>query len=120
MSGLLTPWLVRDIGGGFDSHEMPALGWATFENQRCTLHVDNGLYPVATAIRLAVEGTRLGIVGGDARRLLLADLVIRHRLVVPQDPLNPTTTTANPRMTAYLLDLAPVDLKSARQVLARS
>jgi alkylation response protein AidB-like acyl-CoA dehydrogenase len=40
----------------------------------------SALYHVASAALLAAEGTELGSRGGDARRLLLARLVIDHRL----------------------------------------
>ena len=38
------------------------------------------LYHIATATLLAEEGVRLGVEGGDARRLLLARFVLEHRL----------------------------------------
>jgi hypothetical protein len=40
----------------------------------------SGLYHAASAALMAAEGARLGARGGDARRLVLARLVIDHRL----------------------------------------
>ena len=44
------------------------------------------LYNATTAVLLAQEGARLGRAGGDARRLVLAQMVVDHRLR-PSDPL---------------------------------
>ncbi len=46
----------------------------------------SALYNVTSAILLAWEGASSGRAGGDARRLLLARMVLEHRLM-PQDPM---------------------------------
>ncbi len=38
------------------------------------------LYHATTAVLMAVEGLKIGLSGGDARRMLLARLVLEHRL----------------------------------------
>ena len=43
----------------------------------------SGLYHAASAALLAWEGGRLGVAGGDARRLVTARLVLEHRLAPP-------------------------------------
>lgn len=48
----------------------------------------SALYNVTSAVLLAWEGALSGQAGGDARRLLLARLVLDHRLM-PQDPMEP-------------------------------
>ena len=46
----------------------------------------SALYHATSAVLLAVEGARLGAMGHDARRLVLARMVLDHRLR-PRDPL---------------------------------
>ena len=46
----------------------------------------DALYNVTSAVLMASEGARIGAAGGDARRLLLSRLVVRHRLRAA-DPL---------------------------------
>jgi acyl-CoA dehydrogenase len=54
-------------------------------DERSARQAASGLYYAAAATLLAEEGTRLAA-AGDARRLRLAGLVLRHRLA-PRDPL---------------------------------
>jgi alkylation response protein AidB-like acyl-CoA dehydrogenase len=77
-----------------------------------------GLYNAASAILLAWEGARSGAAGGDARRLLLARLVLAHRLA-PHDPLAPTPQPWQAEAEALLLDDAPVPLAQAQQVVSQ-
>lgn len=76
-----------------------------------------GLYHAATAALMAAEGAVLGAAGGDARRLLLARLVLDRRLGAG-DPL---TLNENPFEAAayeHLVSDAPVDLETATSLLA--
>ena len=57
------------------------------DNQTLARKAASAIYNSSTATLLATEGTRLGETGGDARRLLLARMVLDHRLQA-QDPLS--------------------------------
>ena len=77
----------------------------------------SGLYHATSAALLASEGARLGARGGDARRLLLARLVIDHRLG-NADPFSLPDHHHEDAMTAALLDAAPVPMERAAELLA--
>jgi Acyl-CoA dehydrogenase, C-terminal domain len=78
----------------------------------------SGLYHAVSASLLAWEGARLGAGGGDARRLLLARLVLEHRLA-PHDPLAAQGTAPwEVRAAALLLDAAPVPLAEAARLVS--
>ena len=70
----------------------------------------------ASAAVLAWEGARLGAEGGDARRLLLARLVLAHRLA-PQDPLAAPGEPWQEEAAARLLDDAPVPMADAARLV---
>ena len=70
------------------------------------------LYHAATAAQLATEGAALGAAGGDARRLLMARLVLDHRLA-PQDPLSLREDDWEEAATDLLLSSEPVPLARA-------
>jgi len=74
------------------------------------------LYHAMTAALLAVEGATAGADGGDARRLLLARMVLQHRLE-PQDPLALENTAFDEAAEPLLLDETPVPLAEAERVL---
>ncbi|OSC37646.1 acyl-CoA dehydrogenase family protein [Mycobacterium decipiens] len=71
-----------------------------------------GLYNAASAVLLAAEGTDFGEAGADSRRLLLARLVINHRLR-PSDPLAARGSSAEDMIHDRLLDESPVSLDDA-------
>ena len=76
-----------------------------------------GLYYAAAAAILADEGRRLGA-HGDARRMLLAQLAVQHRLA-PRDPLDGDAGSAREdALAAALLDEQPVAPARAAQLLA--
>ncbi|MET4698641.1 acyl-CoA dehydrogenase [Constrictibacter sp. MBR-5] len=75
----------------------------------------SALYNVASATLLASEGAALGAEGGDARRLLLARMVIDHRLR-PEDPLAGRASDA--AIVDALLGTDPVGLDRAHTLLA--
>lgn len=75
-----------------------------------------GLYNAVTAALMAAEGAALGAKGGDARRLLLARLVVDHRLT-PQDPLGDEAD--DDAIAKALLDPAPLPLDRAEALAAR-
>lgn len=73
------------------------------------------LYHATSAVLLACEGAALGARGGDARRLVLARMVIDHRLRA-HDPLEGSSSTAE--QIDVLLDDRPVTLERARVLSA--
>jgi acyl-CoA dehydrogenase len=74
----------------------------------------SALYHATSATLLAAEGARLGRLGRDARRLILARMVLEHRLK-PQDPL--AGEASDPGVVATLLDEAPVPLAQAQALV---
>jgi hypothetical protein len=70
----------------------------------------NALYHTASAVLLACEGARLGEMGHDARRLVIARMVLDHRLRA-HDPLR--VSKSDDRMISALLDEQPIDLETA-------
>jgi acyl-CoA dehydrogenase len=74
----------------------------------------SALYHVTSAALLAAEGARLGQLGRDARRLLLARMVLEHRLRA-QDPLEGEVSDA--RAVDALLDEAPLPLAQAQALV---
>jgi len=74
----------------------------------------SALYHAASAALFAAEGARLGRQAGDARRLLLAPMVLEHRLRA-QDPLEGEASDA--RLIDALLDEAPLPLEQAQALV---
>jgi acyl-CoA dehydrogenase len=64
---------------------------------------------------LAAEGARLAA-NGDARRMLLARLVLDHK-VMPRDPLDRGDTEREASFAALLLDEQPVPRDAAVPLL---
>ena len=79
--------------------------------------VAGALYHVTSAVLLAHEGADLGATSGDARRLLLAWLVLAHRLRRP-DPFGAADDDRLAKATNLLLACAPVPLTQATEVIA--
>jgi acyl-CoA dehydrogenase len=75
--------------------------------------VASALYHVTSAVLLAVEGAQLGAVGVDARRLVLARMVLDHRLHA-SDPLEAAEST--PEQIDALLGEQPLTLERAREL----
>ncbi|HJQ61210.1 MAG TPA: DNA alkylation response protein, partial [Vineibacter sp.] len=75
------------------------------------------LYHAATAALLASEGAALGAAGGDARRLLLARLVLDHRLR-QHDPFTLRDDAWEDEAATLLLSDAPVPLDKAAALAA--
>jgi alkylation response protein AidB-like acyl-CoA dehydrogenase len=74
----------------------------------------SALYHATSATLLAAEGARLGRLGRDARRLIVARMVLDHRLRTP-DPLE--GEASDPGAVAALLDEAPVPLAQAQALV---
>jgi hypothetical protein len=85
-------------------------------NETLARRAADALYNVTSATLMASEGARIGAAGGDARRLLLARMVVRHRLR-PQDPLMEDNEGDGPVVDA-LLSEEPVSLDRAVELAA--
>jgi acyl-CoA dehydrogenase len=81
-------------------------------SERLARQAASALYHVASAVLMAGEAMAIAATGGDARRLLLARLVLDHRLA-PRDPLAGDDVVAAAEFERWLLDPAPVPLASA-------
>jgi acyl-CoA dehydrogenase len=85
---------------------------ASSANERFSRLAAGGLYHATTAVLLAAEGVRSAAAGGDARRLLLARLVLEHRM----HEARPTSIDAmrwEDDAIALLLKDRPVPLEAA-------
>jgi len=89
---------------------------AESEDEDLSRQAATALYDAASAVLLAVEGAALGERGEDARRLLLARMVLEHRLAA-RDPLRPASSAAERQAVAALLEDKPVTLRRARELL---
>lgn len=85
-------------------------------NQPLARQASNALYNIATATLMAAEGAQLGAMGRDARRLLLARMVIDHRLN-PTDPLAVNDSGDND-IVAAVLGKELVTLEDVHRLLA--
>jgi alkylation response protein AidB-like acyl-CoA dehydrogenase len=84
---------------------------ARLGNEPLARQASSALYHVTSAILLASEGARLGEIGQDARRLVIARMVLDHRLR-PRDPLAMVDDDGD-AVTALLSD-APLPLDRAQ------
>jgi alkylation response protein AidB-like acyl-CoA dehydrogenase len=82
-------------------------------NEAMARQASNALYHVTSAVLLASEGARLGWMGEDARRLVLARMVLDHRLR-PRDPL--AVSDGEDAAVAALLGDAPLPLDRAQEL----
>ena len=85
-------------------------------NETLARRAADGLYNITSATLMASEGARIGAAGGDARRLLLARMVVRHKLR-PHDPLMEDNDGDRPAVDA-LLSEEPVPLDRAVELAA--
>ena len=77
----------------------------------------SALYYATAATVLAAEGARLAM-SGDARRLLLARLVLDHK-VMPRDPLDRADVAREAHLAELLLDERPVARSATVALLSR-
>jgi len=85
-------------------------------NETLARQASDALYHVTTASLLATEGAALGKAGGDARRMLLARMVMEARLK-PNDPLQAGDSRFEIEAGNYLLGDAPVSMDVASDLL---
>ena len=88
---------------------------ATSGNETLARKASDALYHITSATLLAHEGAKLGAQGEDARRLILARMVIDHRLR-PQDPL--AIPQDEDPMAVALLAQRKVSLDEAQELVA--
>ena len=85
------------------------------DGERLARQAASALYNAATAAILAVEGAALAERLGDARRLVLARLVVDHRLTA-RDPLTPDLPEQDEAAAALLLGGRRCNLAEAQAV----
>ncbi|GAA4479529.1 acyl-CoA dehydrogenase family protein [Enteractinococcus fodinae] len=73
------------------THAVEGLADSAAEEQ--VRQVATALYNITSAVIMVSEGARIAAASGDHSRLVLAAMVLRHR-VLPQDPLAPVTESA--------------------------
>ncbi|MGB7300470.1 MAG: acyl-CoA dehydrogenase family protein [Burkholderiaceae bacterium] len=76
----------------------------------------SALYNCCSAVLMASEGAALAATGGDARRLLLAKMVLDHRLT-SKDPLSNDMTDSDGDAIAHLLSDDAVSLADANALM---
>ena len=85
-------------------------------HERFCREAAGGLYHATTATLMATEGQPLGEAGGDARRLLMARLVLEHRMKEPGPP-SLSARSWEEEATDLLLSDAPVSLTDAARLV---
>lgn len=78
----------------------------------------SALYNCCSAVLLAHEGATLAAGGQDARRMLMAHMVLRHRLQ-PHDPLQPDSGASDTGAMAALLNDKPLSAADVAEVIAQ-
>ena len=76
----------------------------------------SALYNATTAVFMACEAARVSSVAADYRRLALAHLIVRHKLL-PRDPLALDERDANAATLRALVDEQPLPLADAMQLM---
>ena len=86
------------------------------EKERFSRVAASALYHVATAILMVNEGFRLGVAGGDARRMVMARFVLEHRLS-DHPKLSVDDSGWEEKAILMLLEETPVPLNIASSLL---
>jgi acyl-CoA dehydrogenase len=73
----------------------------------------SAVYNATSAIFMATEAA---CIGNDFRRLALAYLIVKHKLM-PRDPLTPVNVSADADMIRKLVDEAPMTLEEAMSLM---
>ncbi|WP_373088853.1 acyl-CoA dehydrogenase family protein [Sneathiella sp.] len=103
---------VGELSGLIDRAKNFAEDIAKSGNETKARLASDALYHVTTASLMASEGAALGARGGDARRLLLARLVMDNKLR-PHDPLSDSDGRFEIEAGNVLLDDKPITLEQA-------
>ena len=86
------------------------------KHERLARLATDALYNVASAALMTWEGATAGSSGHDARRMILARMVVAHRLR-SSDPMSLPTSDWEEDATTALLDHAPVSIERAAQLV---
>ena len=86
-------------------------------NERFARIATDALYNASSAALMTWEGATLAAKGGDARRMILARMVVDHRLRA-EDPLATPAAEWEEDAISALLDPAPVSLARASQLIS--
>lgn len=116
LDGPLSP-LREELAAGLERAAQFARTTADANDEVHARQAATGLYYAAAAAIMASEGHRLAA-QGDARRLLLAQLTLDHRLAV-RDPLAATDAQRDEALANALLDEQPVAASRAASLLRR-
>ena len=81
-------------------------------NEAQTRQIATALYCLCSAVFLAWEGVRIGARDGDYSRVVLAAMVVRHRLL-PQDPLSVVDDPADLLKDLILQEVVDADAAAA-------
>jgi len=87
------------------------------KHEKLARTASSGLYNAAAAALLTWEGAALGTRGGDARRMILARMVVERRLK-PHDPLAVPDSDWEEPAIDLLLDDPPVPIATAAKIVA--
>ena len=90
---------------------------ADSRHEKLARTASSALYNAAAASLLTWEGAALGIGGGDSRRMILARMVVEHRLK-PHDPLAVPDSEWEEEAIDLLLDDTPVPIAAAAKIVA--
>jgi alkylation response protein AidB-like acyl-CoA dehydrogenase len=90
---------------------------ATTGDETQARQATSALYNCCSAVLMANEGARLGASGGDARRVLMARMILQHRLQ-PRDPLTTDSRASDSAVMGALLDQEPVSSARAAELVA--
>jgi len=115
-SNAMPPELREAAGGALDRAVAMADEAARRGDETLARTVASALYHAVTAGLMAWEGAILGARGGDARRMLLAKMVIDHRLT-PVDPLALPDNAFDLAAAPVLVAGGPVSLSEAVGIL---
>lgn len=115
-SNAVPPTLREQAGGALDRAVSLATEAAGRGDETVARSVSSSLYHAVTAALMAWEGATLGVRGGDARRLLLARMVLDHRLA-PKDPLALEDNAFDHAAAPILIEDGPVALADAAVML---
>lgn len=115
-SNAVPPSLRDQAGNALDRAVALAEEAARRGDETVARSVSSTLYHAVTAALMAWEGATLGARGGDARRLLLARMVLDHRLA-PRDPLALEDNSFDLRAAPMLLRDDPISLTDAAAII---
>lgn len=115
-SNAIPPSLREQAGGTLERATAMAEEAARRGDETVARSVSSALYHAVTAALMTWEGATLGARGGDARRLLLARMVLDHRLA-PRNPLALEDNAFDRAAAPRLIDNEPIAIADAAALL---